>query len=132
MAKLDPTQNYVDPELTFKLHPVKKDLILNKGEIAVTKALKNLILYNHYEKPFMPEYGSNIKSMLFEPMSPFTANALRTEIDICVKNFEPRVKLKSVSVDTLYDQHAYQVTLEYYIENMTQPFTASFILNKLR
>lgn len=132
MAKLDTTQNYVDPDLTFRLHPVKKDLILNKGEIAVTKALKNLILYNHYEKPFMPEYGSNIKSMLFEPLSPFTANALRTEIDICVKNFEPRVSLKNVSVEALYDYNSYQVTLEYYIKNMVEPFTASFILNKLR
>lgn len=132
MAKLDSSSNYVDVDLTFKSHPVKKDLIVNKGEIAVTKALKNLILYNHYEKPFMPEYGSNIKAMLFEPISPFTANSLKTEIEMCIKNFEPRVKINDITVLALYDYNSYQVTIEYYIENMIEPYTASFILNKLR
>lgn len=123
---------YSDVDLTFKLHPVKKDLIVNKGEIAVTKALKNLLLTNHYEKPFEPDYGTNVKSLLFEPLSPFTANALKTEIDLAIKNWEPRVKLKDVRVDPLYDYNSYQVTIEFYIENMVQPFTAEFILTKLR
>lgn len=123
---------YSDLDLTFKLHPVKKDLIVNKGEIAVTRALKNLLLTNHYEKPFEPDYGTNIKTLLFEPLSPFTSNALKIEIELAIKNWEPRVNLKDVRVDPLYDYNSYQVTIEFYIENMVQPFTAEFILTKLR
>ena len=37
---------------------------------AVKQAVKNLILTNHYEKPFHPEIGSNLRGMLFENITP--------------------------------------------------------------
>lgn len=124
--------SYSDIDLTFKVHPVKKDFIINKGEIAVVKALKHLILTNHYEKPFNPDYGSNIRKLLFEPMSPFAASSLSLEIEMCIKNFEPRVKLSDVSVLPNFDTNTYQVSITFYIENLVDPFTAEFLLSKLR
>ena len=125
-------ENYSDIDLTFNIHPVKKDIIINKGEIAVVKALKHLILTNHYEKPFNPDYGSNIRKLLFEPINTFTAATLENEIDTCIKNFEPRVKVKSIIVSANYDYNAYEVSIEFFIENLVEPFTAEFLLYKLR
>jgi len=123
---------YKDLDLTFNIHPVKKDIITNTGELAVVKALKNLLLTNRYEKPFQPEYGSNIRKMLFEPLSPMIAAALRKEIEYAIRNFEPRVDIVKIDVEEIPSYNSYQVTIEFYIDNLTQPFTADFILSRLR
>jgi phage baseplate assembly protein W len=123
---------YSDLDMTFNPHPAKKDLMISTGELAVTRALKNLLLTNYYEKPFKPNYGSNLRKLLFEPMSPITSSALSKEITYVIKNFDHRVTLQSVKVDALYDYNSYQVTITFYINNLVQPFTADFILSRLR
>jgi phage baseplate assembly protein W len=123
---------YSDLDLTFKPHPAKKDLMISNGEIAVARALKNLLLTNYFEKPFKPNYGSNIRRLLFEPMSPIASSALSKEIEFAIKNFDKRVGLKSVVVNALYDYNAYQVTITFYIQNLVEPYTAEFILSRIR
>ena len=66
MAKIKNYSGYSDLDLTFNMHPGKKDLLISTGEIAVVRALKNLLLTNYYEKPFNPDYGSNIRKLLRE------------------------------------------------------------------
>lgn len=123
---------YTDLDLTFRQHPATKDVTITTDQNAITKALKNLLLYNHYEKPFNPRYGTNINKLLFELMSPFTSSLLMTEIEFAIKNYEPRITLQSVNVIPYYDKNAYDVTIVYYIENFTQEFTANFLLSRLR
>jgi len=126
------SSGYSDLDLSFKKHPVTKDLMITTGNVAVTKALKNLLLTNNYEKPFKPNYGSNISKLLFELMTPFTASTISSEIINTIRNYEPRVTLKSVDVVADYDNNAYNVSIEYYIQNLIQPFTADFVLSRLR
>ena len=129
---MDNTYGYSDLDLAFNAHPVTGDLLITKGEVSVIKAIKNLLMTNRYEKPFKPDYGCNIRSLLFEPMTPFTASTLEKEIDYTIKNYEPRVTLKSVIVDADYDREQYNVRLEFYIENLVQLFTTDFFLTRLR
>jgi phage baseplate assembly protein W len=126
------TNGYSDIDLTFNPHPVTKDLMISTGQMAVVKALKNLILTNHYEKPFQPDYGSNIRKLLFELMTPFTAQSIAKEIEYTIKNYERRATLKTVDVVANFDYNYYEVTIEFYIENLIQPLSANFILTRLR
>lgn len=126
------TNAYSDIDLTFNPHPVTKDLMISTGQMAVVKALKNLILTNHYEKPFKPDYGSNIQKLLFELMTPFTAQSIAKEIEYTIKNYERRVTLKTVDVVANYDYNYYEVSIVFYIENLIQPLSANFILTRLR
>lgn len=123
---------YSDLDLTFRIHPGKQDLLVSKGEIAVVRALKNLLLTNYYEKPFNCDYGSNVRKLLFEPISTITSGVLAKEIEFAIKNYEPRVKLQTVQVNPLYDYNSYQVILTFYINNLVESFTADFILSRLR
>lgn len=123
---------YSDLDLSFKPHPVTGDLMITTGNIDITRSLKNLLLTNNYEKPFSPNYGSNVTQLLFEPMSPFTASTLSSEISYTIKNYEPRVKIESVSVTADYNRDGYSVSIVYYINNLVQPFTADFLLSRLR
>ena len=123
---------YSDLDLTFNPHPVTGDLMINTGNIAISRALKNLLLTNRYEKPFKPKYGSNVVALLFEPMTPFTASTLESEITYTIRNYEPRVTIDKITVTPDYDNDAYSVSLTYYINNLVQPFTADFLLSRLR
>lgn len=134
-------QNYIKPkdkisfsdlDLNFLLHPVKKDLIISTNSNAIRKSLKNLVLTNHYERLFHPEIGSNVRKMLFELMSPLTENYLETEIFNVIKNFEPRVDLVSIEIESLYEYNAYNITITYYEKNATTPTVTEFLLERLR
>ena len=123
---------YVDLDLTFKKHPVKNDLVLSVDDKAVIRSVRNLILTNHYERPFHPEIGSNVRKMLFEPISPLTANYLQREIEDTIRNFEPRVRLQQVLVQTSPDSNSYSAIISFFINNNTAPTTINFVLQRLR
>lgn len=126
------TRNYSDLDLRFSAHPVKKDVNKHVGEMAVINSLKNLLLTNHYEKPFLPEYGSNVRKLLFENLDIITASALEKEIIQTIQNFEPRVEVVNLSVTPKYDDNAFQVELLFNILNRTEPVSISFLLERTR
>jgi phage baseplate assembly protein W len=123
---------YTDLDLTFTKHPVSKDIVLSVDDKAVIRSVRNLILTNHYERPFHPEIGSNVRKMLFEPISPLTANYLQREIEDTIKNFEPRVRIQQVVVQTAPDSNAYSAIISFFINNNTAPTTINFVLQRLR
>lgn len=123
---------YSDIDLTFTMHPVKKDIVLSVDDQAVIRSVRNLIMTNHYERPFHPEIGSNVRKMLFEPISPLTANYLQREIEDTIKNFEPRVKIQQVVVQVEPDANYYTAIISFFINNRTEPTTVNFILQRLR
>ena len=126
------TYTYSDLDLNFGIHPVKKDLVTKKDENAIAFAIRNLILTNHYERPFNPDLGANLNALLFEPISPLTSSALETEITNTIKNYEPRASIQSVSVISQPDYNAYNVTLSFFIENATLPTTVTLLLERNR
>ena len=123
---------YSDIDFTFTRKPVTNDIALSFDEMAVIRSVRNLLLTNHYERPFQPELGSNINTLLFEPISPITSSSLQTEIENMINNYEPRALLKSITVNAKPDQNAYEVSLEFYIENATLPTTVTILLERNR
>jgi len=84
----------------------------------VKQSVRNLILTNHFERPFHPEIGSNVTAVLFEPMNPITANSLTRVIEETIVNFEPRARLVSVNAIPNLAQNAYNVTISFYVVNI--------------
>lgn len=123
---------YSDIDFTFTRKPVTNDVALSFDEMAVIRSVRNLLLTNHYERPFQPELGSNINTLLFEPISPITSSSLQTEIENMITNYEPRALLKNVTVNAQPDQNAYEVSLEFYIQNATLPTTVTILLERNR
>ena len=109
---------YKDIALSFEKNSNTKDVIIKRDIEAVKQSVRNLILTNHYERPFHPEIGSNVTSILFEPMNPITANSLTRIIEEVIVNFEPRARLVSVDAKPNLDRNAYEVTISFYIRNI--------------
>lgn len=125
-------RQYSDLDLNFNIHPVRKDINKNVDELAVINSIKNLILTNHYERPFRPDIGSNVRKLLFENMDNVTAASLEREIVSTINNFEPRARVSRVDVSPDFDNNGFSVGMEFYILNRTEPITIQFFLERVR
>ena len=121
-----------DLDLNFTIHPVKKDINRYTNETAVVNSIKNLILTNHYERPFQPNIGSNVRRLLFENMDTITATTLQQEIKQTIQNYEPRATLSTIAVSPDYDNNGFKVYMEFYVANRTSPITINFFLERIR
>ena len=128
----DTVRDFKDLDLSFNIHPVKKDINKHVGVKAVINSIKNLVLTGHYEKPFQPEIGSNVRKLLFENLDPLTAIALQREISEVIKNFEPRANVTKIAVISDYDNNGFSVELEFFVINQTNPITITFFLERNR
>lgn len=125
-------RDFSDLDLNFTIHPVKKDINRNIGAVAVINSIKNLILTNHYERPFQPEIGSNVRRLLFENLDTVTASAIQAEINRMVENYEPRVSIIRTVVQADFDNNGFKVYMEFYIVNQPNPVTINFFLERIR
>ena len=126
-------RQYSDLDLFFSAKGVSKDISKVTDIQAVKRSIRNLVLTNHYEKPFHPEIGSGVRDMLFEPMTPITANILARKIEDVIENFEPRAKLIGVRAQPNLDRNEYEVTIEFYVINTpTELVDLTVMLERLR
>jgi hypothetical protein len=119
-------------DLAFTIHPVRKDVNVFKGEYAVINSIKNLVLTNHYERPFQPELGSNIRRLLFENVDSVMAAQIEREVEETINNFEPRARVSKVTATATPDENRYSVVLEFFVINNPSPITINFFLERIR
>ena len=108
---------YSDLDLFFTRKDTK-DVNILKDIQAVKRSVRNLILMNHYEKPFHPEIGSGIREMLFENMTPITANILAVKVEEVISTYEPRALLEGVTAIPDLDNNSYKLVVQFTIINI--------------
>ena len=126
-------RQYTDLDLFFGKKVSEQDVNKVTDVQAVKRSIRNLVLLNHYEKPFHPEIASGVSGMLFELMSPITGNIIARKIQDVIRNFEPRARLVSVRALPDMDRNSYEVIIEFYIVNTpTELVDLSIMLERLR
>ena len=126
-------RQYTDLDLFFGRKAVSKDINKVTDIQAVKRSIRNLVLTNHYEKPFHPEIGSGVRDILFEPLTPLTAHILTRKIEDVIENFEPRARLISVRASPNLDRNEYECTIEFYVVNApTELVDLTVFLERLR
>ena len=108
-------RQYTDLDLFFGKKSSNSDIQDITDVKAVKRSIRNLVLLNHYEKPFHPEIASGVRDMLFELMTPVTAQILARKIEDVIQNFEPRARLISVTALPNLDRNEYEVSIEFYV-----------------
>ena len=126
-------RQYRDLDLFFGKKSSNSDVQEITDVKAVKRSIRNLVLLNHYEKPFHPEIASGVRDMLFELITPVTAQVLARKIEDVINNFEPRARLVGVTAIPLLDRNAYEVSIEFYVVNTpTELVDLSIMLERLR
>ncbi len=100
---------------------------------AVKRSIRNLVLTNHYEKPFHPEIGCGVREILFELMTPISAHLLTRKVEDVITDYEPRAQLVGVRATPDIDRNAYELTIEFYVLNApTELVDLTVLLERLR
>ena len=83
---------YKDLNLDFQQNTATKDIQKMLDVESVKRSVRNLINLNHYEKPFHPEVGSNLRALLFENITPQISHFIGKQIELLIRNYEPRCR----------------------------------------
>ena len=126
------TRIYKDLDLDFGRNTVTNDVNKLTDVEAVKRSVRNLINTNHFERPFHPEIGGNVRALLFENMTPLTALNLQRKIEEVLSNFEPRAKITQIIADPDIDRNGYRLEIKFYVIGIQNPITVETFLERLR
>jgi len=128
----DPILSFSDIDMDLTQDPLTKDDSSVNGEVVVTQALKNLLQFRRYEKPFHPEIESGISDLLFEPATPIVVIQMKRKIMELVQTYEKRVRSLEVNIIDLSDENSYRIDLQYQLHNRVEVFRATIIVERIR
>lgn len=127
------SEPFRDISLTFKRHPVTNDIIILKNEDAIKRAVQNLVRTQIGERFFNTDLGTRITSSLFELANDDYIEPIQTEIEMVITQYEPRVILQQVVVESRPEQNALDVSIQYKIVGLNSPSqNVQFILEPTR
>lgn len=122
---------YRDIDLSFALKP-SGDIYKKNEAAAVKQAVKNILLTNLYEKPFVPSFGSDLSSLLFNLDTDFSDGDIREKIITSINKYEPRARVVNVKSTINGENHTANVTVTFQILSTSEEFTINLTLARLR
>ena len=115
------TRTYKDLAFSMFSNPMNGDIGKSTGATAVKRAIVGILKTNFNERVFQPEFGSNIRTLLFEPMNPITEQRMKTEVEEAVKRHEPRAQVIGVTVEAQEEQNRYMVKILFNLSSEAEP-----------
>ena len=116
------SKSFRDFSLTFEKNAVTNDILSLKNEAAIKESVKNIVLYNFYEKPFDPFFGGNILGLLFENSTPTMVLEVKNRIEQSIEIHEPRVTAVSVPVQFEENRNELNCKIQYLILGISPKF----------
>jgi phage baseplate assembly protein W len=101
--------------ITFPFGDSEEGLFLGMNELAdaeVRSNLVHLILTIKGSRYFLPDFGTNLMRLIFEPLDSSTKASIDREIRDAVGEFIPKLKIDGVEVKTVEDLKAEEGDME--------------------
>ena len=77
----------------------------------------NYLLTNKGERVFRPDFGADLRALLFEQILDVTTDDLRSNIQSDISQFFPNVEVVEIEFDNQPDENTINFTLKYRIVN---------------
>ena len=125
-------KSYKDLSFDFTANPQTGDVATVKDVVSVKRGIKNILLTAPFERLFQPEFGSGIKNILFEPMTPLTEQRL---VDACadaIDAWEKRASVIDITVISEEEYNRYRVAIKFSINNSLVEEQVDVFLNRER
>ena len=114
-------RTYKDMAYSMFANPMSGDMGKKTGASAVKGAIVSILKTNFNERLFQPEFGSNVRALLFEPMNPITEERIKTAVEDAVKAHEPRAQIIGITVEGQEEQNRYLVSILFNVTSIAQP-----------
>ena len=124
---------YSDLDLLFRKHPQTGDVVVRTDAEAVKRSVRNIILTNHYERPFKPGFGGSIRNLLFDLSTSRKLRKAQERITDMLVTFEPRVTNVQVRLnDSDVDNNEIRLSVYYTIINSVKNQSLEMTLTRAR
>ena len=114
-------RTYKDMAYSLFANPMSGDVGKKTGANAVKGAIVSILKTNYNERMFQPEFGSDIRALLFEHMNPITEQRIKTEVAAAVARHEPRAQVISIKVEGEEEHNRYLVTILFNVTSEAEP-----------
>jgi len=123
---------YSDIDLSFAVNTSTGDIFKKKDAAAVKQSVKNILQTNRFEKPFKPDFGADIRGLLFELADDDSEDDLREQIIGSISRFEPRADIQNLDVNFTVDQNTVRVRIEFKILSIDETVSLETTVSRLR
>lgn len=123
---------YSDFLTNMDKHPLNGSLARISNEDSVKQSIKSLILTDIFERPYQPQLGSKLYSLLFDPMDDMTVQLISRTIEDTIRMFEPRANLISVDCFPVLDRNEYNVNIFFSLVNSIREIQLDLIIKRIR
>ena len=125
------TKSSKDIDLSFANKP-SGDVFKKEDAAAVKQAVRNLLLTNFTERPFMHRFGGNLSAMLFRLSTEIDDVNLESDIARAIEMFEPRARVINITSVVSPDRHEVRVKVNFLIVATLQQDSVELNLTRLR
>lgn len=110
------TKQFKDISLSFKKHPVTKDILVLKDNDAIKKSVMNIIRTSIGDRFYEPTIGTRVGDMLFSlNTDDYSQSLLKSEMKTALQNWEPRVRVRRINTSFVNDSNSVEVIVDYEI-----------------
>ena len=127
---VESSAGYSDFDINFVAHPISGDIAIKRDSDAIKRSVRNIILTNHYDRPFKPNFGANIRRLLFENIGVGITNKTAKKIAKALMILEPRIS--NVRFDIQNVGNEMKVTIYYRIVNTERQQDIEFTISRVR
>jgi len=111
---------------------LRADVFKKTSGAAVKQAVRNLLLTNFTERPFMHRFGGNLSAMLFRLSTEIDDVNLESDIARAIEIFEPRARVINITSVVSPDRHEVRVKVNFLIVATLQQDSVELNLTRLR
>lgn len=105
------------PTLLGFNYPVTKSSLgyfYSAKDTTVLKAdILQLLLTNPGERVMMPEYGTGLRRLVFDPADDILAKAAQNAISTAIKRWEPRIAVTAINTSLDEEQNLLQISIQF-------------------
>ena len=111
---------------------LRADIFKKTNAGAVKHAIRNLLLTNFTERPFMHRFGGNLSDMLFRLSTEVDDANLESDIARAIQTYEPRAQVLGINSVVSPDNHEVRITVRFLVIATLQQDTVELNLTRLR
>ena len=111
---------------------LRADVFKKTNLAAVKQAIRNLLLTNYTERPFMHRFGGNLSALLFRLSTEVDDMDLENEIVKSIEAFEPRARVLNINSVISPDNNEVRVTVTFQVIATLQQDVVEINLTRLR
>ena len=92
-----------------------KTVEMVEDEVDIKQSLRILLSTMQRERVLLPDFGMDLKDMVFEPLTTSTATSITGRIEQAILFYEPRIILDGINYDQDVNEGIIRVDIEYTI-----------------